>query len=204
MTGVFTPLPRVPDHPELEREGLARWEERAHLRAAARAEPRRPALQLHRRADHGEQPDGRAPRLGPHATRTSTSATRRCAATTSATRTASTARACGSRWRWRRSSGSTRSATSRQYGLAEFAARCRERVAEYSEVQTDAVAAAGPVDGLGQLLLHHLRHEHRVHLAFPRRLPTSEAGSTGAIDRCRGARAAARRSRSTSWWRGQL
>ena len=29
------------------------------FRAAARAQPRRPDLQLHRRADHREQPDGR-------------------------------------------------------------------------------------------------------------------------------------------------
>src|SRR3954469_7961555 len=38
-----------------------------YLRAAPRAEPRRRALELHRRADHGEQSDGRPPRLGPHA-----------------------------------------------------------------------------------------------------------------------------------------
>src|SRR5437762_4313407 len=38
--------------------------EGACLRPAAGAEPRRPALELHRRADHREQPDGRPPRLG--------------------------------------------------------------------------------------------------------------------------------------------
>src|SRR5207253_7433060 len=39
----------------------------ADLRPAARAEPWRRAVQLLRRADHREQPDGRPPRLGPHA-----------------------------------------------------------------------------------------------------------------------------------------
>ena len=55
-----------------------------------------------------------------------------------------------------------------EYGLAEFAARCRERVAEFSEVITEQSAAPRHVDGLGPRLLHVLRHEHRVHLALPR------------------------------------
>ena len=37
----------------------------AHVRPAARPERRRAALELPRRADHGQQPDGRPPRLGP-------------------------------------------------------------------------------------------------------------------------------------------
>src|SRR3954462_8327811 len=37
----------------------------AALRAPGRAEQRHPAVELHRRPDHGQQPDGRAPRLGP-------------------------------------------------------------------------------------------------------------------------------------------
>ena len=38
----------------------------AHVRAAPGAERGRPALELPRRADHRQQPDGRPPRLGPH------------------------------------------------------------------------------------------------------------------------------------------
>ncbi len=38
--------------------------------------------------------------------------------------------------------------------------------------------AARHVDGLGQRLLHVQRHEHRVHLAVPRRSSTSGTGST--------------------------
>src|SRR5437899_1220950 len=39
----------------------------AHLRPTPGAEPGRPAVELHGRADHGEQPDGRPPRVGPDA-----------------------------------------------------------------------------------------------------------------------------------------
>ena len=56
---------------------------------------------------------------------------------TSATRTASTARASGSRSRSRRRSASTRSPRSRNTASTEFAARCRDRVAEYSGVITE-------------------------------------------------------------------
>ena len=54
-----------------------------------------------------------------------------------------------------------------EYGLAEFADRCQERVAEYARGDHRAVEAARHVDGLGRRLLHVLRHEHRVHLALP-------------------------------------
>ena len=54
-----------------------------------------------------------------------------------------------------------------EYGLAEFSARCRERVAEFARGDHPAVQAARDVDGLGQRLLHLQRHEHRVHLAVP-------------------------------------
>src|SRR5918997_3034409 len=40
---------------------------RGHVRAGARAQSRRRALELHRRPDHRQQPDGRPSRLGPDA-----------------------------------------------------------------------------------------------------------------------------------------
>ena len=55
------------------------------------------------------------------------------------------------------------------------------------------------MDGLGQRLLHVLRHEHRVHLALPEGGAPSAAGSTRATARRSGARAAGPRSPSTSW-----
>ncbi len=85
----------------------------------------------------------------------------------SATRTASTRRACGSRSRSRRRSASTRSARSRSTvsPLRPQVPRARRHASPRSR---RAVAAARPVDGLGQRLLHLQRHEHRVHLALPR------------------------------------
>ena len=85
-----------------------------------------------------------------------------------------------------------------EYGLAEFARKCREVVVQSSQELTQGLDPARPVDGLGQRLLHVLRHEHRVHLALPRASCTSAAGSYAATARRSGARAAARRSRRTS------
>ena len=85
-----------------------------------------------------------------------------------------------------------------EYGLAEFARRCREVVVQSSADLTRGLEAARPVDGLGPRLLHVQRHEHRIRLALPRSACTSTAGSTSATARRSGALAAAPRSRSTS------
>ena len=54
-----------------------------------------------------------------------------------------------------------------EYGLAEFAERCKERVASTPRSSPSRIEAARLLDGLGRRLLHVLRHEHRVHLALP-------------------------------------
>ena len=54
-----------------------------------------------------------------------------------------------------------------EYGLAEFARKCRDVVVRSSQDLTQGLDPARPVDGLGEGLLHVLRHEHRVHLALP-------------------------------------
>ena len=65
MTGfAFREVPPEPDHVALEHRVLERWERERHVRAAARAERGRADVLVHRRADHREQPDGRAPRVG--------------------------------------------------------------------------------------------------------------------------------------------
>ena len=58
-----------------------------------------------------------------------------------------------------------------EFGLAEFARRCRDVVVESSADTHARVEAARPVDGLGQGLLHVQRHEHRVRLALPQARP---------------------------------
>ncbi len=55
---------------------------------------------------------------------------------TSGTRTASTARGCGSRSRSRRNSASPTSTRSRNYGIDRFVDKCKERVLRFSAVQT--------------------------------------------------------------------
>ena len=62
---MFRPVSAKPDLVAQEHEILAQWAERrtfARLRAQNAGGP---ALELPRRADHGQQPDGRPPRLGP-------------------------------------------------------------------------------------------------------------------------------------------
>ena len=52
-----------------------------------------------------------------------------------------------------------------EYGLEEFARRCRDVVVSVVGGADARLAAARQVDGLGQRLLHVQRHEHRVRLA---------------------------------------
>ena len=65
---LFQPVvaPTRVDYPLLEHDIQHWWDEHdiAEIHAAQRRTPR--ALVLHRRPDHRQQPDGRAPRLGPH------------------------------------------------------------------------------------------------------------------------------------------
>ena len=114
------PSPRKPDFVAQEHELLDAVARAPDVRPAARAERGRAALELPRRADHGQQPDGRPPRLGPRRTRTCSSASTRCSARTSASRTASTARACGSRSTSSATSGFTSKRDIEAYGIAEF------------------------------------------------------------------------------------
>ena len=118
--------------PELEEQVLERWRERdvfADRSAGARA-PRRGASTRARRPPTA----ARAPTTCWRAcSRTSSRATGRCAATTSSARAAGTATGCRSSSRSRRSSASSPRPTSRRYGIAEFNARCREKVLSHVE-----------------------------------------------------------------------
>ena len=163
----FAPLPACPGSSRARARHPRTLGGRGHVLQAARPEPRRPDVQLHGRADHGEQPDGRAPRLGPHAQGRLPALQGAPRLTTSATRTASTARASGSRSRSRRRSASTRSARSRSTGSPSSPSAARSASRTSPAMHHRAVEAPRHVDGLGQRLLHVQRHEHRVHLALP-------------------------------------
>ena len=62
---MFRPVTAKPDFVAQEHELLARVARATDVRAPPRAERGRAALELPRRADHREQPDGRPPRVGP-------------------------------------------------------------------------------------------------------------------------------------------
>ena len=71
-----------------------------------------------------------------------------------------------------------------EYGLAEFARRCREVVVKSSRRADGRLDPARPVDGLGERLLHVQRHEHRVHLAVPEADARARSGVHGSsLDR---------------------
>ena len=120
------------------------------LRAAARPERGGPALELPRRADHRQQPDGRPPRLGPHATRTSSSAIHAM-------------RGEDQRWQngfdcqglWvevevESELGFTSKRDIEDYGIAEFVSLCKQRVLHVRRPPDRAVDPPRLLDGLGR------------------------------------------------------
>ena len=161
---LFAPLPAFPDHPRSSGRSSRSGRTRGRSQAA-RPEPRRPDVQLHRRPDHGEQPDGRPPRWGA-CSRTSSSATRRCGLRPALPERL---RLPGPLGRGRGREGARAQLEARDRGVRprrvrralQGAGRAVRRGAHR------AVEAPRHVDGLGQQLLHVLRHEHRVHLALP-------------------------------------
>ena len=172
---------------------------RAHVREAARAEPRRAdASRFIDGPITANNPTGVHHGLGPHAEGRLPALQGAARLRPALPERLRLARASGSRSRSRRRSGFNSKREIEEYGLAEFAARLPGASSRSSPAIDRAVEAARHVDGLGQRLLHVLRHEHRVHLALPQGGRTRAAGSTRATARRSGARAAARRSRSTS------
>ena len=167
---MFAPLPDKPDHDALEQPILDRWADQGDLRAAAGQERRRPPVQLHRRARHGQQVPRRAHRVGPHAQGRVPALQGAARASTSATRTASTARASGSRSASRRSSASTPSGRSRSTAWPSSPGAAGPSSSVSSADAHQGLDPPRPVDGLGARLLHLLRHQHRVHLAVPARI----------------------------------
>ena len=64
---MFKPVPNRVDYVNLEHEVQALWDANDIPRKyRERNQDADRALVVPRRADHGQQPDGRAPRLGPH------------------------------------------------------------------------------------------------------------------------------------------
>ena len=196
-SSLYRTNPTIPGSSE---EMLARWEARGNVREAARAEQRRADLLLHRRAGHGERAARRPHGLG-------ADAEGRLPALQGAARLRP---ALPERLRLAR--GCWIEVGVEQRARLQLEARDRgvraRRSSRASAATSSSKSPAGSyraarsgsaVDGLGQRLLHLQRHEHRVHLADAQGGARDAAGSTWATARPSGARAAARRSRSTSW-----
>ena len=132
----FTPLPRVPDHPALEQEVLARWE----------AEQ---TFERLREQNRGNEPfsfiDGPITANNPmgvhHAWgRTLKDVFQRYKALRGFDQRYQNGFDCQGLWvevEVEKALGLNSKRDIEEYGLAEFAARCRERVAEYAEVMTN-------------------------------------------------------------------
>ena len=86
-----------------------------------------------------------------------------------------------------------------EYGLAEFARKCRDVVAQVVGRADEGLDPARPVDGLGQRLLHVLAtRTSSTSGASSQHRPRARLARAWATARPSGARAAARRSRPTS------
>ena len=197
IDAMFAPLPDKPDHDALEREILDLWERERTFEQLRELNADGPTFSFFdgpvtankslARA-HGVGPDaeGRLPALQGVA-RLSPALSERL-------------RLPGSLDRGRRRARARAQLEARDRGVRARRVRAalprgRRPVVTGADARVDP---ARPVDGLGQRLLHVLRHEHRVHLALPRRSCTRRAGCTWATARRSGARAAAPRSRRTS------
>ena len=169
----------------------------ADVRATARAEPWRSAVELHRRADHGQQRDGRPPCLGPNAQGRLPALPRAARLRPALPERVRLPGALG-RGRGRALAGpqlQARDRGLRPRRVRRALPRAGGRVLQGAH---RPVQASRHVDGLGQQLLHLQRHQHRVHLALPEGVPPARLALQGPpLDRVV-SRAAARRSPSTS------
>ncbi len=151
---------------------------RRHLRPAARAEPRRPSVRLHGRADHREQPNGRPPLLG-------ADAEGRLPALQGAPRLRPAlperVRLPGPLGRGRRRAVPRLELEARDRGVRARRVRRALQGAGGGVRRSDHGPVPSPrhVDGLGQRLLHLLGHEHGVHLALPEGVPRARVALPG-------------------------
>src|SRR5262245_19142321 len=142
MSGVFAPLPRVPDHPALERQVLERWEaERTFERLR----------EQNRGRDRFSFVDGPITANNPmgvhHAWgRTLKDVFQRYKAQRGYRQRYQNGFDCQGLWvevEVEKSLGLNSKREIEEYGLAEFAERCKERVAEYAEIITDQCRRLG-------------------------------------------------------------
>ncbi len=164
---MFAPLPDKPDHDALERRRACALGARADVRAAARAERGRPAVQLRRRARDGKSDGARgAHRLGQDAEGRLPALQ---GAPGAPPALPERVRLPGALDRGRRRALAGPQLEARDRGVRPRRVRPpvpggRRAVVQGADRGLDPARA---VDGLGLGLLHLQRHQHRVHLAVP-------------------------------------
>ena len=155
------------------------WEREQRLLASRCQEPWGATLLLPRRSDHREQPDGHPSRVGTHVQG-------RRPALPSAVRLRAT---IPERLRLPGAVGGSRSREDPglQLEAGDRVVRPRALLARLPRTgdalrpgPDRAVEEAGPVDGLVQLLLHDVRHQHRVQLDLPQAVPRAWLALHGA------------------------
>ena len=105
-------------------------------------------------------------------------------------RTASIARACGSKSKSKRRSASKASPISIAFGIENFSRACRARVEKFAGVITAAIKRLGQWMDWARSYYHLRRFQHRAHLAAFSRSATKKTGWRRITASCRGARAA--------------
>ena len=136
MPGVFTPLPRVPDHPALERDVLARWD------AEGTFEQLRAQNEGGERFSFIDGPITANNPMGAHHAwgRTLKDVFQRYKALRGFDQRYQNGFDCQGLWvevEVEKALGLNSKREIEEYGVAEFAERCKERVAHYAEVITD-------------------------------------------------------------------
>ena len=167
---VYKPVPSTVDFPALEREILDFWEQDPRLREARREERQRPALVVHRRPDHGQQPDGRPPRLGPDLQGPLPALLRHAGLPPAVPERLRLPGALG-RGRGREGAWLQRQARDRGVRAGQVLREVQGARRAVRRRHLEAVDPARPVDALGRLVLHPHRQQHRAHLALPEGLP---------------------------------
>ena len=172
---VFQPVKPALDVPALEREVAERWRSEDTAGPLPRSKREcRAAVQLPRRTDHGQQPDGRPPRLGPdvqgplpalphHA--------RRAAAIPERVRLPGTV----DRGRGRAGAGVHQQARHRGLRHRPIRRGLLRPCPALRRPDQRAEQTARLLDGLGPLVLHELGREQLHDLALPPALPGTRA-----------------------------
>jgi isoleucyl-tRNA synthetase len=136
MPGVFAPLPPVPDHPELERDVLARWEAETTFERLREQNAGGPRFSFIDGPITANNPMGVHHAWG----RTLKDVFLRYKAMRGFHQRYQNGFDCQGLWvevEVEKSLGLNSKREIEEYGLAEFAARCKERVAKYAEVITE-------------------------------------------------------------------